>query len=588
MMSNIAPSLIFISSALLVPLLKGKIRNALLILIAAFTFYGVYGLAHGTSMHAHFLGYDLTFLRVDKLSKVFGYIFTLNAFAAFIYAYQLRDGFQHTATLFYVGSALGVVFSGDLITLYIFWELMAISSTFIILSGKSRQAYEAAYRYVLVHLFGGLCLLAGIVLYISQTGTAVFDSMPERNIATYLILIGFLVNVSAPPFSAWLADSYPESSVTGGVILSAYTTKTAVYTLMRGFPGWEILIVVGCVMALYGIIYAVLENDVRRILAYSITNQCGYMVAGIGIGTALALNGAAAHAFAGVIYKALLWMSAGSVLYMTGRRRCTELGGLYKTMPLTLIFGVAGALAISSFPATSGFTSKSLIIEGAIREHLFWPWMVLEIATAGVFLHAGMKFPYFVFFGKDQGLRPGEPPLCMLVAMAFLAFLCILLGVYPAPLYAILPYEPPADFIVYSLPHVTWQLQLLMFSALAFFLLLPFLKGMNTISLDRAWFYRKGGRLFYHAADKGLNGLSNRLDSIVSWWVESLCRKLRDAPHRMAVFLLTPFIGSSEAVGEQEIKSRVYRAISAGASPIGISVMATVLIIFGAILCLLF
>jgi multicomponent Na+:H+ antiporter subunit D len=474
-----------------------------------------------------------------KLSKVFGYIFTMNAVAAFVYAFYLKDSTQHMAALFYIGSALGVVFAGDLVSLYFFWEIMAVASTFLILARKTEKAMGAGVRYVLVHIIGGLVLLAGMVFHITETGSIAFNAMTDRNLGTYLILIGILVNAAAPPLSAWLPDAYPESTVTGGVILSAYTTKTAVYTLVRGFPGWEILIVVGCLMTLYGIVYALLENDMRRILAYSIINQVGFMVTGVGIGTMMSLNGTVAHAFCHIIYKALLWMSAGSVLYMTGKSKCTDLGGLYKTMPLTLIFGGIGALAISSFPATSGFTSKSLIIDGAIHEHLIWVWLVLEIASAGVFLHAGIKFPYFVFFAKDKGLRPGETNKPMLIAMGFMAFMCIFLGVYPQPLYSILPYE--VHYQAYSINHVVAQLQLLMLSALVFFLFLKLLKRTETISIDTDWFYRKGGRIFYLVMDRALNGLNSLSDRIfVGETTRYLGQFSKNGPTRLTLSALAP------------------------------------------------
>jgi len=490
MTGSFPPSLLMILGALLVPFLKGKTRNWYTILLPATAFYLIWQLDTGSSWHLHFFDYELTLLRVDKLSKVFGYIFTLNAFAAFIYAFYLKDSSQHIAAIIYIGSSLGVVFAGDLISLYVFWEVMAVASTFLILARRSKKANDAGIRYILVHIAGGLCLLAGIFVYISQTGTIEFSAMSDPGWGSYLILIGFLVNAAAPPLSAWLPDAYPEATVTGGVILSAYTTKTAVYTLVRGFPGWEILIWVGCIMTIYGIIYALLENDMRRILAYSIINQVGFMITGVGIGTMISLNGTVAHAFCHIIYKALLWMSAGSVLYMTGKSKCTDLGGLHKTMPWTLIFGAVGALSISSFPGTSGFTSKSLIIDGAMHAHLMWVWLVLEIASAGVFLHAGIKFPYFVFFAKDKGLRPGESNTSMLLAMGFMSFLCIFLGVYPQPLYELLPYE--VNYQAYTFNHVVAQLQLLMFSALVFFLFLPLLKRTETISIDTDWFYRKG------------------------------------------------------------------------------------------------
>lgn len=505
--SSLHPSLLFFVGALLLWVLPLVGRRALILLVPATAFWAVSQLDPGTYFSYQMFGFDLNLLRVDKLSKAFGYVFTLNAFACFLFAQHLKDRYEHCAALAYIGAALGAVFAADLISLYLFWEIMAITSTFLVLARKTERSYRAAFRYVMVHIFGGLCLLAGILLQVNATGSVAFDGFSLQGLPTYLILIGFLVNAAAPPMNAWLSDAYPEATVTGGVIMTAYTTKTAVYTMIRGFAGWEILMVVGCGMAIYGIIWAILENDMRRILAYSIMNQVGFMICGIGIGTAMALNGAVAHAFAHIIYKALLWMSAGAVLYLTGKSKCTDLGGLYKTMPLTMIFGTIGALAISSFPFLSGYTTKPMIIEAGVHEGFFWVWMILEIASAGVFLHAGIKFPYFVFFAKDNGLRPGEPPKHMLLAMAFLSFVCIFIGVYPQPLYDILPFGT-VEFHAYTFEHTLNQFQLLMFSALAFFLLLPLLKRTETISIDTDWFYRKGGRLFVYGCDKIFNGIN--------------------------------------------------------------------------------
>ncbi len=581
MMNDFPPGTILIFGALLVPFLKGNLKNGYTVLLPAIAFCLISQLDVGSSWKVHLLGFDLTLLRVDKLSKVFGYIFTLNAVAAFVYAFYLKDSTQHMAALFYIGSALGVVFAGDLISLYIFWEIMAVASTFLILSRRTRKAQAAGMRYIMVHIFGGLCLLAGIILHMTKTGSTSFDAMAEQNWATYLMLTGFLLNAAAPPLSAWLPDAYPESTVTGGVILSAYTTKTAVYTLIRGFPGWEILIVVGCIMTLYGIIYALLENDMRRILAYSIINQVGFMVCGIGIGTMMSINGSVAHAFCHIIYKSLLWMSAGSVLYMTGKSKCTDLGGLYKTMPWTMIFGAIGALSISSFPATSGFTSKSLIIEGSIHEHLTWVWLVLEVASAGVFLHAGIKFPYFVFFAKDRGLRPGETTASMLIAMAFMSFMCIFLGLYPKPLYDILPYE--VHYHAYTFARVIAQLQLLMLSALVFFLFLPLLKRTETISVDTDWFYRKGGRLFYRAADRALNGINGASERIfVGRLAAFLGRISRDGPARGLLLLSLPAWLVAGLRGQAlSQKEKVLRStLRTGTSPLGIgAALATLLLI---------
>ena len=576
MIEMLHPSFLFFLGAVVVALLPARIRMSAAVLVPLAAFFVIVNLPSGNGFHYQLFGYDLTLLRVDKLSKAFGYVFTINAFAAGIFALHLKARIEPVAALAYIGASIGAVFAGDLISLYLFWEIMAIASTFLILARGTERSYQAAFRYVMIHLLGGLLLLAGILLQIQATGSVAFELFEIRGLPTYLILIGFLVNAAAPPLSAWLSDAYPEATVTGGVVLTAYTTKTAVYTLIRGFAGWEILMVVGCVMALYGIVYAILENDMRRILAYSIINQVGFMVTGIGIGTALALNGAVAHAFCHIIYKALLWMSAGAVLHLTGKSKCTDLGGLYKTMPLTLIFGCIGALAISSFPGFSGYTSKPMIIEASVYGGLYWVWLVLELASAGVFLHAGIKFPYFVFFAKDSGMRPGEAPPHMLVAMAFLAFICIFLGVYPQPLYAILPFE--VNFHPYTFEHTLNQLQLLMFSALAFFLLLPMLKRTETISIDSDWFYRKGGKLFFTAADRTFNSLNQWAEQTFAVRLtEQLSRFFREPGYllqRQGVRLYSAVSGNRQQT--EQLEAWLEERNRSGSYPVGVWVLLAV------------
>ena len=553
MMNSIPPGLLLIFGAAFVPFLRGKAKNIFVIALPAIAFFLISRLTSDASLTVSLLGFDVNLLRVDKLSKAFGYIFTLSAFAAFLYGYYQKGSSEFASGLLYIGSALMVVFAGDLITLYIFWEAMAVTSVYLVLARKTKKSYQAAMRYILVHVFGGLVLLAGIILTINETGSIGFEAFSDHDatLGSWLVLCGFLVNAAALPVSSWLPDAYPESTVMGGVILSAYTSKTAVYTLIRGFAGWEILIVMGCMMSVYGIIYALLENDMRRILAYSIINQVGFMVCAVGIGTPLALNGAVAHAFCHIIYKALLWMSAGAVLYRTGKSKCTDLGGLYNTMPLTLIFGGIGALAISSVPFTSGYTSKTLIIAAAANQHLVWAWLVLEIASAGVFLHAGIKFPYFVFFAKDKGLRPKEAPKTMLAAMGLLSFLCIYLGMFPERLYNILPDTVlvksvmPYTFIdiyIKHFGHVVTQSQMLIFSGLVFFLFLPLLKRTDTVSIDFDWFYRKGTAVVYLLLDKGLNGLNSLCnEKIAMGWPKRLDRYFAQGPARLCLNCVKPF-----------------------------------------------
>lgn len=492
MISWVPPAAILIAAAFILPVLQGRARQAFMVLAPALAFVNLLAMPEGSGYAVTFLDYEMVLGKVDRLSKVFGYIFVIMAFGGALFSLHTKEHEkgEMAAAFLYAGSALGVVFSGDYLSLFIFWEIMALGSTYLIWARGTKESSSAGLRYIVIHLIGGLLLLAGIVMQVAETGSMEFGYLGLDGLASWLILLGFAVNAAIPPFSAWLSDSYPESTVTGAVFLSAFTSKTAVYVLARAFPGTELLIWAGVIMTLYGIVFAILENDMRRVLSYSIINQVGFMVVGIGIGTELAINGAASHAFAHILYKALLMMSAGGVLYMTGRSKCTELGGLYKSMPVTMALCCVGAAAISAFPLTGGFVSKSMVIAAAGEEHLSVVWHLLMLASAGVFLHAGIKFPYFVFFAKDSGLRPKEPPANMIVAMAFIAFLCIFIGVFPVYLYDILPY--PVDFVPYTAAHVVMQLQILLFSALAFFALLGFLKRTNTITLDTDWFYRAG------------------------------------------------------------------------------------------------
>jgi len=490
------PGLLLVIGALFMPL-GIKIRNALIFALPVLCLYFIWSAPVNYIVTLPFLGFELEPIKITTTGQLFATIFSLMALVGGIYAYKQASTLELAAAFAYAGSAVGVTLAGDLITLFIFWEVMAIGSTLVIWSARHDGAYRASMRYLMVHLFGGLLLMIGIAGHVVQTGSISFEPLALDSIAQYLILAGFLVNAGAPPLSAWIADAYPEASPSGSVFLSAFTTKTAVFTLLIAFPGAWILIPVGIYMIFYGIIYALLENDMRRILAYSIVNQVGFMVTGIGLGTEMALNGAAAHAFAHIIYKALLLMSAGAVLYQTGKRRCTDLGGLFQTMPWTALLGIIGALAISSFPFTSGFVTKSMIAQSAADQHLIIVWFALAAASAGVFLHAGIKFPWFVFFQKDSGMRPPEAPRNMLVAMAVFAILCVGIGVYPKPLYAILPFT--VSYKPYTAAHLVAQFQLLLFAGLAFFVMLPMMKRTLTISLDFDWFYRKflfaGGRI---------------------------------------------------------------------------------------------
>ena len=494
MMNNMImhPGILLILCGVIIPLLGDNLKKFITFIVPAICFIIILQLPHGMYLNYEYMSYNLIFLRVDELSKIFALVFIIMIIFSSIFSLNQKNKIEISTAFIYGGSAISAVLSGDFISLFIFWEIMAISSTLIIWMG-SKNAYKSGLRYLTVHLFGGVILLIGIIGYMSLKESADFTLIDKTNIYAYFILIGVLINAGAPPFSGWISDSYPSASWSGTVFLSAFTTKTAVYFLIRGYPGTELLIYIGIFMIFYGIVYAILENDMRRILSYSIINQVGFMITGIGIGTEIALNGAASHAFAHIIYKALLLMSAGSVFYITGKTKCTDLGGLYKTMPITMVCGIIGALSISAFPFTSGFITKSMISQSAVYENYTIIWFLLLAASAGVFLHAGIKFPWFVFFQKDAKLKAKDPPKSMQFAMISLSIICILIGIFPNVLYQMLPYD--VNYIPYTFDHVFFQLQLLLFSGLAFFLMLKYLKRTLTLTLEFDWFWRKFSKI---------------------------------------------------------------------------------------------
>ena len=491
----IHPSLLFILGSFLIPFLHGRVKKAYLILIPVLAFISVVTVSQGTYGVFEFLGHELIFGEVDKLSLIFSYIFTIMAFVGMVYSIHVTDTGQHMAAWFYIGSSLGVTFAGDYFSLFIFWEIMAFASAYLVFAGRQKSSVDAGFRYILIHIVGGLFLLAGILLHYGDTGSFLFGLLEQDgSMAFYLILLGFMLNAAVPPLHAWMPDAYPEASVTGAIFLATYTSKTAVYVLIRAFAGTEILIWIGAIMALYCVMYATLQNDFRRLLSYHIASQIGYMVAAIGLGTGLAIDGATAHAINNILYKGILFMGAGAVIHITGKRRLTDLGGLYKAMPITLILYMIGGFAISGFPLLNGFISKGMIISAAGHDHQALIVLILLMAASGTFLSTTIKIPYYMFFGKASKIEAKEPPLNMLIGMGIAAVLCLLIGIYPGLFYGLLPY--PVHFEPFTADHVTGSLGLLMATVLGFFLLLKVIKPEHHISLDVDWFYRMGTRIF--------------------------------------------------------------------------------------------
>ncbi len=518
------PSVILIIGALLVPFMQNPVvRRPFLMAVPILTFLQVVVVnsSPGTFGVVNWMDWYLTFGRVDQLSIIFSFIMSLMCCVGTLYGLHNKNPYEHMAAWIYVAGSLGAIYCGDYIVLFLFWELMAFSSVFLIWFRKREQSKSIGYRYLLVHTAGGLFLLAGFVLRYQATGGDYSFGQLDVDHPTlyiYLIGIGLILNAAVPPFHSWLPDAYAEATVTGSVFMCAFTTKTAIYAMARSLAGFDILIPMGVCMALYGVVYAVLENDCRRLLAWHIISQVGYMVTGVGIGTALAINGTCAHAFAHILYKGLLFMGTGSVLYMTGKSKFTELGGLYKKMPLTFVFTMIGGLSISGWPLFSGFVSKSMIIAAAANSHVMWASFLLILASAGTFLHTGLKVPYFIWFGKNNCSdetweKAADPPLNMLLAMGVAAFLCFTIGSYLPFLYDMLPYQS-AEFHPYNAYHLAETLQILCFTALGFFLLLSKLTPEAKISIDLDWIYRMGGRLFLWFDRKVLQTIDNGVGMI--------------------------------------------------------------------------
>jgi len=607
---TVPPAAIFIVGALLIPLFKGRVRQAYMLMIAVAAIINVYFMQNGTYWQHPFMEYELILGRVDLLSKCFGYVFTIAALAMTFYALRVKEAGEHVAAFLYIGSALGVVFAGDLITVFIFWEVMAWASVALVWYRRTKASIDAGFRYLLVHVAGGVLLLGGIILYMQESGGSIaFDAFNYASPATILILLGFIINAAVPPLHAWLPDAYPEATITGAVFMTAFTTKTAVYVLARGFAGFTIdgfaiLMWLGAIMALYGVVYAILENNIRRLLAYHIVSQVGYMVCGIGIaasaasvaGTSIisqtAIDGTAAHAFCHILYKGLLFMSAGAIIYMTGKSKLTELGGLYKVMPLTMIFYMIAAFSISGVPLFNGFTSKSIIIHAAEMAGNAPIFLMLEVAAVGTFLSVGLKLPYFAFFGKDAGIKAKDPPANMLIGMGIAAFLCILLGVYPSLLYNILPYpEAIAGYAPYAAGHVIGSLQLLLFTYAGFLVLKKKLRPENSISLDTDWFYRKGSVIFMWVVNNPLaRGTQWTIDATLAvkdfavWFSKNPAEALGIVVDKVCIRVLHISEGATtgEVSAEKVLDSRIraYPGEPVRRDPIGVSVLLGTIFLF--------
>lgn len=573
------PAIILLVGAPFVAVLRGWPRKVVQLLVPALALAEVLGLAY-RPMHPvdfQWMGYQAELLHVDLLRLVFGLVFATVTLVISLYALHVEDPIENVAGFVYAAGSLGVCFAGDLLSFVLFWELMGIPSALLIFQRRRKRSRAAATRYVVVHALGGTLLVAGMVTWVAAGHGIELSAIPtSAGVAGWLMLIGIAVNAAIPPLSAWLSDAYPEATTTGAVYLSVFTTKTAVFALVLLFPGWRVLLWAGVVMALYGMVYALVENDIRRLLAYSIISQVGYMVAAVGVGTSLALDGATAHAFAHVLYKSLLFMGAGAVITATGRRKLTDLGGLARSMPVVLGVFVVGAISIAGVPGGSGFVTKTMEIDAASSAGFPMAALLLELAAAGTFLYAGLKLVYFTFFGKPE--KPYERiekiPVNMTLAMVAGAALCIGVGVDPERLYAWLPYA--MRFEPFTAAHLAGAFALLGGATVAFAIAWPWLRGRRTVTLDTDWLYRRPLPWLVLAISRGLVATQ---DAIGTAFGAATAHGMR--------FLHNPLVVAEQLIGRGVFEPRHLPEIEPGQEvhrysehryrlPVGITVLVVV------------
>ena len=491
MIDNFPPGFIMVLGALLIPFLPHIIKQIymmILILVSAF------GLTLGFGIHSviTIMEFDFIVFQADELTFPFAIIFHIAAALNVIYGAHEKHWKQHVAIMSYSGAAIAAIHAGDLLTLFVWWEATAFTSVFLIIASNTNRSYRAAVRYILIQVTSGMFLLAGAIILLMSDGNAILTKFDINSLYGQLIFIAFGIKAAFPLLNGWLQDAYPEATEIGTVALSTFTTKLAIFCFAKCFAGVEILIFIGALMTFYPIFFAVIENDLRRVLTYSLNNQLGFMIVAIGIGSELAINGAVAHAFAHILYKGLLFMGMGAVLYRVGTCKASELGGLFKYMPITAVCTIIGAISISAFPLFSGFVAKSLIMSALGEEGLVFVYFMLLFASAGVLHHSGIKIPFFAFFAHESKVKTKEAPINMIIAMVIASALCIAIGIFPSVFYQILPYE--MSYQPYDFSHVVGQLQLLMFATFAFICLWHFKiypPELNSTVLNSDWIYRR-------------------------------------------------------------------------------------------------
>ena len=400
---------------------------------------------------------------------VFGFLFV--GALALLYGLQVADPAEQALSLIAIASAVGVGFSANLITLFIFWEILTFSVAILILLKLTPQALRMGYRFMIFHVLGGLLLLLGIIQQSAATGS--FAIMPP---ATGLIYFGLAVAFKAAflPFHVWVIWGYPTASFPVSVVLAGLTTKVGVYALSRFLPPHEFIILMGASMAVFGMVCALMQKDLRRLLSYHVISQVGYMVAGVGVGTAAGIDGGLLHVVNSALYKAPLFMSAGAVLFAAGTENLHDLQRhkegeettpLWKNMPVAALGAVVGALAISGVPPFNGYVSKYLL-KTALDGVVVAEWMLMFAGVGTV-----VSLCNLVYFGFIKArIHPQRKiPVTMKAGIMLASAFCLILGIWPQLMGGILPFG--SKLAVYSAQGVSSAMQFLVIGLLVFIVL---------------------------------------------------------------------------------------------------------------------
>jgi multicomponent Na+:H+ antiporter subunit D len=542
------PVIIMLAGAVVVPFLPGTVRPwAFLVAPVAVLLQLLFWLEQGdTTTIEVFSGVlDLTPLMVDDLNEIWATAFSLVVIGGGLFALHLRapsfqERGQQAAALAYAGSAFGVILAGDLLTVVIFWELMAVTSLYLIISGNRPNSHAAAMRYLFVHVIGGSALLGGVLIQAIETGSLAFEPF-DGGLASWLAMFGILVNAASFPLHAWLSDAYPETSPTGMVFLGALTTKTAVYVLLRGFAGEELLLLAGSVTAVYAGIYALLQNDIRRLLAYHIVSQVGFMVAAVGISTLAGVESVAEQVFTHVLWQAVMVMGAGAVMYSTGVTKLTELGGLSTQLRPILILYMVGALSIAVFPLLHGLGAESVYVDHT------WVIVLLTLASIATVMAVAIKLPYHAFIAaKANAPQSTRVPNAMLAAMAIGAALSLWVGIHPSSLFDVLQLhlEPEA----FHLSGVLFGLAILAISAAGGWLLLRVKPLRENVTVDVDWLYRNAEASVRVVIQQPLDWVFTTAQRATSWIAFIASRFALTPPSTGANLVGRPPLGLAVAV----------------------------------------